>query len=1182
MPLGNPIRKQNESRIVSVLATEGQSVFTVQGGYIINQISVFRNGVRLSNSEDFTAGDGSTVTLNNEANVDDRIEFHIFDRFTVQNAIVGAASSQTISGDVVVNGKIFGNLQVSNVNTGIVTATELDVNGKGDISGDLNVAGVSTFTNVVSSGVVTATTFVGAVTGNVTGNISGGTVAGSTGTFTGDVDIADKIVHTGDTNTAIRFPSADTVSVETGGTEALRVDSSQRLVLGATSQRTVWGGQQKLSIEGLDGATSSMHIVRNSNDAFYPFIALGKSRGTSDGSSTIVQDDDVTGIISFNAADGGDMNPQTAYIASAVDGTPGTDDMPGRLVFYTTADGAYNSSERLRITSAGNIGINESSPSHKLVVGGDIGVGFNTPNDAARQLNFNVNRGSAGQTLANINWQWNSKYVAQIRGMAGDDTTNKDDGHLTFYTSAANNLVERLRIQSDGYVWLNKSNPQANSHIVLDKSGAGSGSLRFYNAGSQSAYIQLDPSEDMYFYAGSGVEQIFYAGGSRSMTIDTGGKLLLGSTSDVAVGGAAGALFQVETTSQNGISCVSHRGTGNASGSILILAKSRGTSAGSVTAVASGDELGALRFAGADGTDLQSRGAEISCEVDTTPGSNDMPGRLLFKTTADGASTSTERVRIDSSGRLLIGHTSVGSKAAAAPLQIQTASSGAFALNIRNRSSNDYGFITFTDNDADEDLVQIGIQRTAANTADLFFYTNGGNASSTEKLRITSGGRLLVNGTSSTSPDGFNHLIQVNAANHEGGITIGRHTANANGPALIFQKSRSGTATPGTGVVSSGDVLGTIRFYASDGTDRNSFAANIACEVDATPGSNDMPGRLIFSTTADGAASSTERMRITKDGDVGFGLGSSYAPECPVDVFANWSEARSNVAISNSWDRKLPLNERGDITITTRHSPSKDGAVGYVGPIIDFRSTNASNEEWTVAQIVGGTDPLGGTSYQGGLSIFASNGGQNDPSGRRDQGDAPTLAAVFAPFRLTTFTTTSAQGNMAIHVTKNHAANNVQSDMIAFDVGGGGRGKIVSASSGSGSPSFGAYSDRRLKTNFRDYTGGYDRIKAIPVKLYDEVLNDQTKSVFNDYVKTDVIGWIADEVQSVFPEAVMGTKDQVATADDVTAGISTAIGDPIYQSLTEGIFLPDAIQAIQKLIEKVETLETKVAALESS
>ena len=74
-------------------------------------------------------------------------------------------------------------------------------------------------------GVITATTFKGDVTGNVTGNISGGTVAGSTGTFTGDVNIADKIVHTGDTNTAIRFPAADTITAETGGVERARITS---------------------------------------------------------------------------------------------------------------------------------------------------------------------------------------------------------------------------------------------------------------------------------------------------------------------------------------------------------------------------------------------------------------------------------------------------------------------------------------------------------------------------------------------------------------------------------------------------------------------------------------------------------------------------------------------------------------------------------------------------------------------------------------------------------------------------------------------------------------------------------------------------------------------------------------------------------------------------------------------
>ena len=159
---------------------------------------------------------------------------------------------------------------------------------------------------------------------------------------------------------------------------------------------------------------------------------------------------------------------------------------------------------------------------------------------------------------------------------------------------------------------------------------------------------------------------------------------------------------------------------------------------------------------------------------------------------------------------------------------------------------------------------------------------------------------------------------------------------------------------------------------------------------------------------------------------------------------------------------------------------------------------------------------------------------------------------------------------MVLHLTKNSASASSRQNMIAFDVGGGGRGKIESATSGTGLPQFSTYSDRRLKTNFRDYTGGYDRIKSIPVKLYDEVLDDYNKSIIVE-AKQDCIGWIADEVQSIFPEAVSGTRGEVDSD-----------GKPVYQSLAATTFLPDAIQAIQKLIQKVETLEAEVAALKSS
>ena len=173
--------------------------------------------------------------------------------------------------------------------------------------------------------------------------------------------------------------------------------------------------------------------------------------------------------------------------------------------------------------------------------------------------------------------------------------------------------------------------------------------------------------------------------------------------------------------------------------------------------------------------------------------------------------------------------------------------------------------------------------------APLALYSNGN-----EYARLQTTGQLTLGTTTDVAPDGFASKIQVNASNHEGSIQLGRHTANANGPALIFQKSRSGTATPGTGVVSDNDVLGTIRYYASDGTDRNSYAASISCEIDGTPGGNDMPGRLVFLTTADGAATSTERLRIDSSGRLGI---QGAATKGVLDVRASGGSATMLTAV---------------------------------------------------------------------------------------------------------------------------------------------------------------------------------------------------------------------------------------------------------------------------------------------
>jgi hypothetical protein len=89
----------------------------------------------------------------------------------------------------------------------------------------------------------------------VTGVSTATSFSGATGSFTGDVDIADKIIHTGDTNTAIRFPAADTFTVETAGSEALRVDSSGRLLLGTTTEGYPFADTLTIAESGNSGIT---------------------------------------------------------------------------------------------------------------------------------------------------------------------------------------------------------------------------------------------------------------------------------------------------------------------------------------------------------------------------------------------------------------------------------------------------------------------------------------------------------------------------------------------------------------------------------------------------------------------------------------------------------------------------------------------------------------------------------------------------------------------------------------------------------------------------------------------------------------------------------------------------------------------------------------------------------------
>ena len=201
----------------------------------------------------------------------------------------------------------------------------------------------------------------------------------------------------------------------------------------------------------------------------------------------------------------------------------------------------------------------------------------------------------------------------------------------------------------------------------------------------------------------------------------------------------------------------------------------------------------------------------------------------LFQPGADSlaiATGGTQRITVDSSGRVGIGTASPFSD-----LDIERAT-GTVDLQLQSRDSSDT-FISFGDNQ-DGDVGQIRY----VHSSNYMSFTANAN----ERMRIDSSGRLLV-GTSSTIGTGNDLVVLKGTSVADASIYCGRNANAAN--------------------ISNGNNLGFIKFGGGDG----GLAAHISGVADGTWSStSDCPGRLVFSTTADGASSSTERMRIDSSG----------------------------------------------------------------------------------------------------------------------------------------------------------------------------------------------------------------------------------------------------------------------------------------------------------------------------
>lgn len=250
------------------------------------------------------------------------------------------------------------------------------------------------------TGALTANTFVGSFSGdgsNIT-NINPSNITG------GDFSVDDKIIHTGDINTSIRFPINDTVAIETNGIERFRITSSGNVGIGTNSPTN------KLHVslgDVLIDSTSENNIilsttVANVNPSNFVFR---KSRGGA--TPSIITANDILGRIQFEGYNGSTYVNAANILARA--GT-NTGSLNSQL-WYTALQHMFvsGSTEVMRINNAGNIGVGTTTPSSKLHVVGDISAtNFNSLSDVLYKENVSSIENSFDilEKINPVNFSW--------------------------------------------------------------------------------------------------------------------------------------------------------------------------------------------------------------------------------------------------------------------------------------------------------------------------------------------------------------------------------------------------------------------------------------------------------------------------------------------------------------------------------------------------------------------------------------------------------------------------------------------------------------------------------------------------------------------------------------------------------------------------------------------------------
>ena len=491
--------------------------------------------------------------------------------------------------------------------------------------------------------------------------------------------------------------------------------------------------------------------------------------------------------------------------------------------------------------------------------------------------------------------------------------------------------------------------------------------------------------------------------------------------------------------------------------------------------------------------------------------------------------------------------------------------------------------------------------------ANIVFKAQAVVSSPAERMRIDSSGRLMLGSTSVTAVP-----IATTNRNPQAEIVGSLSGSNHHGSLSIRCTNDSANLYLGSALTSGNRTAGSVVFLLNDGTDYHP-GARIDCANDDTTANNDTPGRLVFLTTADAGNNPTERMRIDSAGRLQIGTTVGWGSNCFLHVSNTSSNCFITISAADNGNSVLAFSDTaasvrgaldydhdGDFlgiktAASERMRIDSAGRVGigtsspgsYNANSDNFVIRSSGSTGMTISGSTGGDCQLGFSNgednalegiltYQHGSNEFLLAGIESDSSIAFRTGDDKRMIINSNGniFLDNTFSTTASNARKSYFTNTGqqyHGRNAHESYIIFQDVSNNNIGSITRG--GGAGIAFNTSSDYRLKENISGISDGITRLKQLKPSRFN----------FKSEPSITIDGFIAHEVSSIVPEAIEGEKDGVITQAMLDAGtLEGTVGDPIYQGIDQSKLVPLLTAALQEAIAKIETLETKVAALEAA